>query len=176
MKHFSTHVCFLLLLVIASQAQNNLFIPFGQTAEEVMQFLGSRDYIINIHEDLDMNSVRAILDQNKHVEYAFNNNGTLYATTVTRNYEDRKTAKEIQKNCLEYMEYISKGNARQIENTDIRCYTAVTDSRVIKLFVQDHDKSTTLTLSSVSLQYGPPMNPEEMYYEDALLQKAFISN
>ena len=174
MKLFSSLPLFL-VLSIASVAQNNMFIPFGQTPEEVMSFLGSRDYIINIHEDMDMKSVRAVLDQNKHVEYAFNE-GSLFATTITRNYKDRKIAKSIQKDCLNYMEYVSKGNTRQTANEEIICYTALTDARVIKLFIQEHKESVTVTLSSVSRKFSPPMQQDELYYEDALLQKSFISN
>lgn len=176
MKRYYSLPLFLFLSII-SVAQNNMFIPFGQTPEEVMTFLGSRDYIINIHEDLEMKSVRAVLDQNKHVEYAFNED-SLFATTITRNYKDRKIAKSIQKDCLDYMEYVSKGNTRQTANTEIICFTALTDSRVIKLFIQEHDESVTLTLSSVSLKFSPPTQQDDLYYEDALLQihKSFISN
>lgn len=174
MKSFSS-LLLCLLLYSTCLSQNNLFIPFGQSADDVKQFLGSRDYILNIHEDLEMESVRAVLDQNKHVEYAFRD-GTLYATTVTRNYDNRRTAKEIQKNCLDYMEYISNGNTQLNDNEEIVCYTAITDARVIKLFIQQHTKSTTLTLTSVSRRFGPPMQEDDIFYETDLLQKRFISN
>ena len=174
MKHLST--LYMWIMVVTTVAgQNNLFIPFGQTTSEVKSFLNTRDYISNIHEDLEMESVRAVLDEDKHVEYAFNQ-GALYATTVTRNYVSRKDAKDVEQNCIDYMGVISRGAIKEVTNENITCFTSVTDSRIIKLFVIDHKKSVTLTLTSLSRQHGPNTEDEDFYYEVELLQKKFISN
>ena len=166
---------FCLLFTSAAFGQNNLFIPFGQSAEEVKDFLGSRDYIINIHEDLEMQSVRAVLDQDKQVEYVFKE-GSLYAITVTRNYRDRKIGRDILRNCLDYMEYVSKGQMKQTDQDGIICHTAFTESKVMKLFVQQHVESVTITLTSMSRKHGPTLSEEEFFYEEKLLQRHYISN
>jgi hypothetical protein len=155
--------------------QNNLFIPFGQTAEQVTDFLGSRDYVHNVHIDSEMKSVRADLDQNKKVEYAFEN-GSLYATTVTRSYENRRVSHEVQRNCLEYMNVISRGTVSTSSQQNVVCHTAVTESRVIKLFVASHKGGQTLTLTAVSRHHGPMIHDKDFYYEVELLQNKFISN
>ncbi len=155
--------------------QNHLFIPFGKTTEEVSAFLKTRDYVQNVHVDEDLKSVRADLDQDKHVEYAFDN-GFLYATTVTRSYENRKTSGDVTRNCLEYMDAISRGSMGHTTKDNVTCYTAVTESRIIKLFVASHKKGETLTLTAVSRQHGPMTEDKDFYYEIELLHNKFTSN
>ncbi|MDX2245192.1 MAG: hypothetical protein SF052_00335 [Bacteroidia bacterium] len=157
-------------------AQNNWFIPFGQSKEDVKSFLGTRDYIAQVQEDPEMQSVRAVLDKDKHVEYAFDTNDALYATTVTRNYSDKKVAKEIQKDCIDYMGNVCIEEITANSNDNIICYTAVTEAKIIKLFVINHPRSTTLTLSSVSRTVGPMIQEKDFFYEIELLQRKFISN
>ncbi|TAE47893.1 MAG: hypothetical protein EAZ89_16625 [Bacteroidetes bacterium] len=157
-------------------AQNILFIPFGLSEAEVKQFLGSKEYIVEVTEDTQMHSVRAVLDENKHVEYAFDK-GELYATTITRNYTDHKKAKEVQRSCLDYMEKMSRGaSIRETTEGKITCYSVAVEGRVLKLFVQTHDESITLTLSSVSRAHGPIMEDEKLFFEEELLQRQFIEN
>ena len=174
---FTTILISLLAFGPTMFGQNNLFIPFGKTAEYVKTFLDSRDYIFNIQEDQEMQSVRAVLDrdQSKHVEYVFAE-GTHYATTVTRNYGDRKIARRIQKNCLSYMESVKLGKMKNTTNNNITCYTSIAKERIIKLFVIDHPTSTTLTLTSFSREHGPMVQETDFFYEEDLLQKKYISN
>ncbi|WNJ17733.1 hypothetical protein [Pontibacter sp. G13] len=174
MKYLSITACFLLWAGWVS-AQSSLFIPFGQTAEEVKSYLDSRDYIVSVTEDEELQSLRVVLDNEKMVEYAFKD-GALYATTVTRNYLDKKKGREIQKSCLDYMKQIGVGDLVQTEENKVMCYTTVTDSRIIKLFVQMHPKSLTLTLTAFSKRYGPMEQDENFYYEVEILQRKFISN
>lgn len=124
-----------------------------------------------------MERVRAILDQDKQVEYVFQH-GTLYAITVTRNYRNRKMGREILKNCLDYMDYVSHGNVTQTASDGIITHTAYNEKKVMKLFIQQHDASVTLTLTSMSRTYGPPLAEEDFYYEADLIEqnKRFISN
>ncbi|MEM6342300.1 MAG: hypothetical protein AAF927_00415 [Bacteroidota bacterium] len=157
------------------EGQNNLFVPFGQTTEQVKNFLYAKEYVTAVQEDDSLHSVRAYLDKNKHVEYAFEN-GALYATTVTRNYAEKRAAATVQKNCMEYMQVISRGSVSITTNENVTCYTAITDSRIIKLFVRLHKKGSTLTLTAVSRHYGPMVLDDNFHYEVELLQEKFISN
>lgn len=174
MKQLST-LFLISCCMMSAFGQNNLFIPFGKTAAEVRDFLGTRDYVHNVHVDDDLKSVRAELDQNKRVEYAFDN-GYLYATTVTRSYESRKVANEVTSNCLEYMKVISRGTINESSKDNVVCYTAVTEARIIKLFVSSHKKGQSLTLTAVSRHHGPMTEDKDFYYEIELLHDKFISN
>lgn len=169
----------LLCLVFCSSllfGQNNLFIPFGQTKDEVRRYLDSRDYISVVVEDKDLHSLRAQLGSKKHVEYVFKNE-TLYATTVSKIFDDKKVAKDIQKNVLDYMDYVGgKNGVLQNSKNGITVYTVGIDSRVIKLFVQQATSHTTLTLTSISKDQLPSDDESKILYELELLQKSFISN
>ena len=74
------------------------------------------------------------------------------------------------------MNVVSQGQMRKKNEGDLTCHTAVSDSRVIKLFVLEHDDGRTLTLTSLSRLHGPPLNEEDLYYEDDILNRRFISN
>lgn len=167
----------ILLLGASLQAQTNLFIPFGQSTQEVRAFLDSRDYVVQVHEEYDMDRLRAILSPDKQVEYVFHH-GELYATTVTRNYTDRRAAKQVQRNCLDYMLSVAESDIRETEENGILCFTAIAAERLIKLFVQQHAGSVTLTLTSVSRTYSPERLRRDFFYEDDILarQRPFISN
>lgn len=168
MKHL--YFVILTLFIQASAiSQNHLFIPFGQTEDEVRDFLNSRDYVNKIIEDSKMGSLRAVLEVDKHVEYVFEK-GQLYATSVTRNYSDRKSAKEVEKKCLEYMLVTGSNDIKQTHNENVICHTVVTDSRVIKLFIIEHSKSKTLTFTSVSRKFGPMISKKDYYYEIDLFE------
>ncbi|RMG57178.1 MAG: hypothetical protein D6722_25285 [Bacteroidetes bacterium] len=175
MKYIGTLLACLWLSALP--AQTNLFIPFGQTQAEVRDFLNTRDYVLALHEEEDMDRLRAILSSDKQVEYVFHR-GALYATTVTRNYDERRTAREVEKNCLEYMHSLALGGVKETQEKGVLCYSAVSEHRLIKLFVQQHVGSTTLTLTSISRQYCPESLRQDFFYEEDLLarQRPFISN
>ena len=146
----------LLCLSSALFAQNNLFLPFGQSKEEINRYLYTRDYVQQIVEDNDLAIVRAVLGKYKQVEYAFRSN-TLYATTVSRHYIDRAAAREVQRNVLDYMDYTSRGTLKQETEDKITVYTAMTETRVIKFVIQASPNQTgvTLVLTSYSRSHAP---------------------
>lgn len=166
----------LLLALFPLQGQNNFFLPFGQTSEEVKSFLYSRDYVRDVEEDIELQSLRVQLDDHKQVEYAFDERGVLYATTITRQYDRVKDAKDIEQEVLEYMGVISSGQVSRNAEGPLTCHTAVSDSRVVKLFVLEHEDGRTLTLTSLSRLHGPPLAEDDLYYESDILNRRFISN
>ncbi|MEO0472149.1 MAG: hypothetical protein AAF206_21160, partial [Bacteroidota bacterium] len=166
---------FLCLMTLHLSAQNHLFIPFGQSEEDVKQYLQTRDYIVQVVEDKEVHSLRAEIDQHKHVEYAFDD-GALYATTVTRAYETRRTAQSVLKNCLNYLRSISRADINETTSDNVTVYTTATEHRIIKLFVTSHKRGQTLSLTSVSRHYGPMDQEQDFMYEVELLQRKFISN
>ncbi|MDP5171134.1 MAG: hypothetical protein NWR72_12890 [Bacteroidia bacterium] len=175
MKQFSILFIHLLSLPLV-QGQNNFFLPFGQSPDEVRTFLQSRDYVDGVEEDSELRSLRVKLDPDKQVEYAFDSNGVLYATTITRQYRKKRDAAEIEAEVLEYMQVVSQGQMKKKTEGPLTCHTAIVDTRVIKLFVLEHSDGKTLTLTSLSRQYGPPLDEEDLFYEDDILNRRFISN
>lgn len=162
-------VIFSLLIQTSAIGQNHLFIPFGQTKDEVRSFLTTRDYVNDIVVDDKMGTLRAILEADKHVEYVFEK-GHLYATSVTRNYSDKKSAKEVERKCLEYMEVTGSRDIKETHNDNVTCHTVVTENRIIKLFVREYQKSKTLTFTSVSRKFGPMISKKDYYYEVDLFE------
>ncbi|MEO0582768.1 MAG: hypothetical protein AAF135_11135 [Bacteroidota bacterium] len=173
-------VFFISLLTLSSAlfAQNNLFVPFGQSKEEVKRYLYTRDYVRQITEDNELRIVRASLGKYKQVEYAFKENN-LYATTVSRHYLDRQDAKEVQRNVLDYMDFTSRGTLKQESEEKLTVYTAMTDTRVIKFVIQQtQTPGVTLVLTSYSRSHSEA-GADQDYYDQRLmsqLSKAFISN
>lgn len=169
MKHSFT-LLLALFIIVPMSAQSDWFIKFGQTREEVKQYLSEKDYPLEVREDRGMHRLLASMEEGKKVEYVFDN-GSLYATSVSRRYAHKKEAKGILKGCLDYMELISSEKIEQTSIGDAVCYTAVTPSRVIKLFVIDHpQKSQTLQLTSFSRLHGP-MKDARRHYELDLLSR-----
>lgn len=160
---------FSLLIQTPAIAQNHLFIPFGQTKDEVRSFLTSRDYVNDIVTDDKMGILRAVLEADKHVEYVFEE-GHLYSTSVTRNYANKKSAKEVEKKCLEYMVVTGSKDIKETRSDNRTCHTVVTDNRVIKLFVIEYQKSKTLIFTAVSRKFGPMISKKDYYYEIDLFE------
>lgn len=166
------------LILVASFVafgQNHLFIPFGQGMEEVQHYLYSRDYVVKVEMDDSMKTLRALIDADNQVEYAFKE-GALYAITVSRNYRNRRQARESLRNCLDYMVTVSHGAMRETNDARLTCHTAVTDSRIVKLFIQEHERSTTITMTAVSRLHGSLEQEEAFFYELDILQRPYISN
>lgn len=168
MKQLFTLV-FSLLISFPLFAQNDWFIPFGQTQKQVRQYLADKDYLISVREDAGMHRLLASIEKDKHIEYVFEK-GALYATSVSRKYPNKKVSKDILRSCLEYMDLISADKIQQKNVGNATCYTAVTKSRVIKLFVIDHpEKTQTLQLTSFSRLHGPMKNAR-LHYEMNLFE------
>ncbi|RMG17626.1 MAG: hypothetical protein D6730_23785 [Bacteroidetes bacterium] len=169
MKHIYTFLLALLIYLPLS-AQNDWFIPFGQSQEQVRQYLAKKDYLLEVREDKGMHRMLASIEKDKQIEYVFDK-GLLYATSVSRKYANKKACKDILKSCLDYMELISSGKIVQTNLGNATCYTAVTNTRVIKLFVINHEhKSQTLQLTSFSRIHGP-MKDDRLHYEVDLLSR-----
>lgn len=168
MKHFFT-LLFSLLITFPLFAQNDWFIPFGQSQEQVREYLSDKDYLVSVREDAGMHRLLASIERDKHIEYVFEK-GSLYATSVSRKYPNKKVSKDILKSCLEYMDLVSAGKIQQKSVGNATCHTTVTHGRVIKLFVIDHpDKSQTLQLTSFSRRHGPMKN-KSLHYEMNLFE------
>lgn len=171
MKHLFS-LCTCLFLSFPIFAQSEWFIPFGQTENEVKSFLQDKDYLQNVKEEPELNRLLASVEDRKRVEYVFER-GKLYATSVTRNYEDKKIMREIKNNCLEYMELVSKNQVEETMVGDAVCFTALADKRVIKLFVipTASRHQHILQLTSYALGSNMPGITPDLHYENTMLKK-----
>lgn len=175
MKRTFIILIILSLSLLTLQAQSNLFLPFGQERSKVKRFLASRNYVRQTTEDHEQSTLRAIINEYKYVEYAFGTKG-MYATTVTTHYRNKGEMREYQRNILDYMDHVSRGSIRQSEESAVVCYSAESESRVIKLFVIRKGSGHTLTLTSLSREHVPqPMN-HNFSYEEGLLERSANSN
>jgi hypothetical protein len=175
MKQLYVLSLYLLVFCAPVRSQNALFIPFGQTSQQVKDYLSEKEYIRAVQEDQQLHSLKATLEENKQVEYAFED-GMLYAVTMTRRYSNKVVGKEIMNSCLDYMKLISNGATEQTSKGNVTVYTGVTTARVFKLFITEDPTTLTLALSAVSRQHGPMLRDPNFYFEVELLEKKFNGN
>ncbi len=152
-------------VTMVATAQTNLFLPFGDTRQDVISYLETRDYVKDLTDDQDLNVVRIVLSSRKQVEYAFHGN-QLYAVTVLHNYTDLAEAERATGHLIEYLRSCGAPEIKKTGEGSLTVYTAITSSRVLKVFVRTHSNSKTLILSSISLAHGPDMKEEDFFYEE----------
>ncbi|MEL6673159.1 MAG: hypothetical protein AAFR61_13240 [Bacteroidota bacterium] len=161
---------FLGLSCLPLSAQNELFIPFGQNREEVKTFLSTRNYISLLREEVQTQSLRALLHDKKRVEYVFAGN-ELYATSVSKSFTSKRRAKLTIRQGLHYMRLTSgKKKIKHTRKGPVTVYTVLNDTRMIKLFVIKHEKKRTVQLTSISLKKGPIQQQHDFYYEVKLMR------
>mgnify|MGYP001203940930 CR=1 FL=1 len=163
------------LLFSSLLAQNKLFIPFGQSADDVRQFLETRDYVLDIQEHHDLLTMMVDVDEGKRVEYAFDAEGRHYATTVTRTYADARQSIKFRENSLEYMKMVSKNQVERNSYGRIVCHTAVGSESIFKFFVISHGNTQTLQLTSISRSIGPAQRSDLTRYEAKILSKGLAN-
>ncbi len=166
-----THLFFALLLVALTyplQGQSHFFLPFGDRKGDVKTYLESRDYLASLSEDASLNVIHITTKDRKQVEYAFHGR-RLYAITVLNNYRSPKEAQMAQHHVLEYLKGSGAPEITRKGKEPFVCYTALTDLRVLKVFVRQHEDSQSIILTSISRKYGPPMSEEDIYYEKRFL-------
>lgn len=169
-SRLSSALLFLLLCLILrpnAKAQSSLFLPFGTAKPEVISYLETRDYVRSLEVDDELSVVRITLAPRKRVEYAFFRN-RLYAVTVLQNYTSPVEADQAEEHLMEYLRSTGAPQIQQTGRGAIVCHTAITDSRVMKVFTRTHPDSRSLILSSISLAHGPEMTEEDMFYEKRL--------
>lgn len=154
-------------------AQSVFFLPFNQSRQEVREYLTAQSYIPSngVKEKPDMQTILAILSEDRQVEYAFKED-RLYATTVIQNYRNPIDAEKRRQECIDYMKQVGADSIEEKAYGKIICYTGITGERVLKLFVRRHVGSTTLTFSSIQERYFESRQGEnKFFYEIDLLQE-----
>lgn len=152
-----------------AKGQSHFFLPFGEQKEEVSSYLKSRDYLESLTEDPELNVMRIITKGRRQVEYAFYGQ-RLYAITVLNNYRTPREANYAQQHVLQYLKASGAAEINRSGEEPFVCYTALTDSRILKVFVRQHTDSRSIILTSISREYGPRMSEEEIYYEKRFLE------
>ncbi len=167
-------LCCLLFSVITNYAQNEWFISFGKTTDEVKNYLSSKDYFRLIKEDPEMGRVLAILDEGNQVEYVFQAD-KLFATSMRKEYASKTEAKVRMQNCLEYMDAISKEDVVRSTDGPTICYTASAKKRIVKLFVMNDasskDGAQVLQLTAISSAHADKIGDNKFYTDIGLMAK-----
>ncbi|MDX1909546.1 MAG: hypothetical protein SF053_21075 [Bacteroidia bacterium] len=153
----------ILSLCASAVAQNAMFIPFGQTRQEVNAYLDTREYVFRRMDRLpDTLGLRFSLP--REVDYVFKEN-VLYAVRDERRVTDRKDAERLLKTCLDYM---SMGNQR-VRNVDspngVQHYATIKDDRLIELITippRQKTEPTVIILQVTSRYHGPRMQTENL--------------
>lgn len=164
----------LLFTGIEGYTQNEWFISFGKTKDEVHEYLSGKDYFKFIKTDDQMERVLAVLDEGNQIEYVFHS-GKLFATSMRKEYPSKDEAKIRLQNCLEYMDAISKDDIVRTSDGPTVCYTASAKKRVVKLFVMPQStpksRGQILQLTSISSAYAHRMGDNKLYTDTSLMTK-----
>lgn len=165
-----------ILLCTQLFAQSKFFIPFGQPAEKVMASLNERSYVLSLHQNVEMRTLSAEVEEGKQVEYAFDINNTHYATTVSRTYNTRRESLKFRQSCQKYMKMVSRDQVEVVNYGDIVCHTAITANSIIKLFVISHGAAETLQMTTISRTIGPGKDDALFHYEENILNQPIAKN
>lgn len=153
---------YLLFILLASTqlvsfAQNALFLPFGQSNSEVVNYLHSRDYIQEVNRNNHSQIVNKVSEQRK-VVYHFQDN-TLYAIEDMRTFTDQKQLKEALNSCRNYMKDGKKSPKALPSKAFQKYYIVSKANQVIELTVEKAPKSQgyILNMKVTSRNHGPRM-------------------
>jgi hypothetical protein len=157
------HLFTLMMLPGLMFSQNAMFIPFGQTREEVLSHLSTRDYarfISAAETDTLINPVSA----RQTVRYIFRRD-VLYAIEDARSFPTAKEAQKAVESCLAYMGRADL-KVKSLEDLDGAAhYGAVEEDRIVELIVRygrRKGEPTLVRLSARSRLHGPRMDTEAL--------------
>ncbi|MEL6672457.1 MAG: hypothetical protein AAFR61_09705 [Bacteroidota bacterium] len=154
----------LLFLGLASlQAQNAMFIPFGQSTGELSHFIQNLDYVQDIALRSQKDSIQVNLP-GQDLTYHFHHN-ILYAISDLRYYENKREAERVIGSCLAFME-LGEKKLHQVSNKgSLTHYACLEEDRVTELKVEvikqgKRKKHYRVLLTATSRRHGPRMKTE----------------
>lgn len=173
MKYLGAFIPVIFFLIGSVSAQNSWFIDFGKSMEEVKTFLEEKHYLEDIQLDPKLQRIVVVMKGDKQIEYAFKND-KLFATSLSKLYEDRHKSKDRIDNCLNYLNIISNENVVKTTEGKKEVHTVITNSRVIKLFVIPEEDGKILQLAAFSRLYGDLSENSQFFTELQLLEKKLV--
>lgn len=163
---------YLLLVLLISglaevSAQNPMFVPFGQTRQDVIDFLSMKDYVRG-QDSTDDNLLTQTVSFRQKVHYYFKE-GVLYSIEDERVYDNRDIADRVIKSCTDYLSQGKKKLRLMSNQGGTQKYAAVEDDRLIELVVTHQGRRkrriTTIHLRATSRWHGPRMETENLVAE-----------
>ena len=147
---------------IVSFSQNALFLPFGQSNQQIENYLVTRDYIQEIKREKQDQIVNQVTE-NRKVVYHFEEN-FLYATEDIRMITDKKLLDDALKSCREYMKDGDKLPKALSSKNFQKHYLIVKEDKIIELTLKkdSRTKDYILCLKVTSRRYGPRMATEKI--------------
>ncbi|RMG72950.1 MAG: hypothetical protein D6722_04425 [Bacteroidetes bacterium] len=139
-----------------------MFLPFGQTSEEVLAYMDARDYAQYVEYIADSGHMQLDV-RGQEVLYVFDED-ILYAVEDQRQFYDKDLADHVVETCLDFMAL----EERRVRNLDSPSgqshYATVADDRIIELVVIDQGTRKApdirVRLKVTSRLYGPRMQTE----------------
>lgn len=141
-------------------AQNAMFIPFGQSRAEVLSFLKGRRYQGKVE----------VLDEGLQIKARYNQQETtyffdgdlLYAIASSRTYTDKKEFQAVQKSCLDYLKMLNEKLSTFSSYDASGHYAVLTEDRIMEYRstiteAADKSKMYTVELKSISREHGPKL-------------------
>ncbi len=161
------------ILITTVNSQNVLFVPFGQTQEDVATFVESRTYLEKIESDSIEENMLIAKGEKQVSKYLFHKN-YLYSITNEKHYKNKKQAEPIIKAIVDYLNY-GEEKVVSIPSGVYKKHLAVMEnSRILQLRVKQENRDgediTIVELSSTSIKYGPE---EEIQNYSMLVKNAF---
>ncbi|MEL6194521.1 MAG: hypothetical protein AAFR66_20845 [Bacteroidota bacterium] len=163
----------LLLSFCFTFAQNDWFVSFGQSPDEVKTFLEGKNYLQTIQEDTELQRMLAVVEDGKQVEYVFKS-GKLIATSVRREYTSKAEAKIRLQSTLRYMENVSAGEIEKTSEGNTTCYYVKAKGRHLKLFVlpgQIDVHGQILQLTAINKEQGKTIPENKFYYDSDMMEQ-----
>jgi hypothetical protein len=154
MKNFFT-LCLLFCLSTQLWGQNVMFVDFEKfvTFEEVKCYFEDNPTTQIVYEQEEE---ILLIDVNSFTfRYDFYEN-MLYEITMTKQYDNYKTARSAELGCLHYFELIEGTMVENLALGNTRHYAVVKDGRVLELLVTfQHKYDITFELSSKYVDRTP---------------------
>ena len=147
---------------ILSFSQNALFLPFGQSNQEIEDYLHTRDYIqeiIKVDEDQIINKV----SDNRKLVYHFQEDEH-YATEDYLILSEKEKVDHAIKSCLDYMKDGNRQAKLLSSKKSQKHYLIFKTDEVIELMLMKDARNDDyiICLKVSSRLYGPPFEVEKM--------------
>ncbi len=156
---------FLLLSPFVSiPCQNVLFLPFGQTREEIKEQFQDKDYVKRVFYGNEI--IESQVSFKQKMRYHLKDD-LLYAVEDERQYVNKKEAERVIQACLEYMKMGSRKAHVMSNKGGLTHYALLETNRVVEFWVEKkrigwRQHEYTLTLKVTSRYHGPRSKTEAL--------------
>lgn len=128
-RNFTTIL--LLIIGLAAQSQNPMFVGFNMPKNELMLFLKNRGTV----KFQDRGKVVVANSGDNCLEYSYNQSGLLYKIEMFRNFLKKKEAQENLDNMLHFFEIQQTTLFKELETPEKVKHVAIADGMINEIFL-----------------------------------------